>query len=435
MYTKKSEELLRVELVSEYGLREFYSDMLARHHYLGSSQINRDTLVHVAKRGRQEVAIITWEPGTRHWFGFRDRLIGWTKDQRKTRHKYCFENRRFLMLVEEKNLASRILSMSTERLCEDAEKVFGHACMLAETFVDPSKKFEGTCYKAAGWTEVGMTQGGRGADTRSPKKYFIKELKRDALSKLKAPELTPTDTINPRQSKLSLELFDLQGLKKRLDAVPDPRKHQGWYPQSSLLALIIAAVISGQSSMSDIHRWIADLSLELLKSLGCRKTPSYAVIRSTLINTDHQALSSILCQWLSEQEGKIHINKRIKILSLDGKRLRAASKAGSSDIHVLELIDSVTQVVKAQIKVTDKENEIPVAREVLSREALDAETIITADALHTQRKTATTILKKTLTTSLPLRTIKKISEKPSSKIPQRRLGRRSSILKSLRTEG
>lgn len=431
MYTKKSDDVISVKLVTDFGERELYSDLIARNHYLGSSQINSNTLVHVATQGRDVVAVITWEPKTRHRFGLRDRLIGWTARQKETRHKYCIENRRFLMLTQSKNLASHVLSESTNRLGQDAQKMFGYECMLAETFVDPSKRFDGTCYKAAGWNDAGMTQGGRGADTRSPKKYFVKELKKDALAKLKSPELTPSDTVNPRQSVLTLEAFDLQGLKKRLDSVPDPRKHQGWYPLSSLLALTIAAVISGESTISDIHRWVSDLSREVLRTLGCRKHPSYSVIRSTLINTDHQALSVVLCEWLKGQENKIHIDKRLKILSLDGKMVRAASKAGSSDIHILELTDAVTQVLKAQIKVSDKENEIPVARKVLSKEPLDANTIVTADALHTQKKTAKVILKKTLITSSQSKIIKKISNMRSSKKPQRRLGRLSSILKSL----
>lgn len=399
MYTQKHEQEVKVKLVLDREQRELYSDMVTRNHYLGSSQININTLVHVATRGREVVAVITWEPKTRHRFGLRDRLIGWTAGQKETRHKYCFENRRFLMLTQEKNLASHVLSESTNRLAVDANKVFGYECMLAETFVDPSKQFAGTCYKAAGWTDAGMTQGGRGADTRSPKRYFIKELKKDALAKLKAPELTPSDTVNPRQSVLMLEAFDLAGLKRKLDSVPDPRKHQGWYPVSSLLALIIAAVISGESTISDIHRWILGLSKEVLRGLGCRKHPSYSVIRSTLIGTDHQALTGVLCQWLSEQENKIHIGKRLKILSLDGKRIRAASRAGGTDIHILELTDAVTQVIRAQIKVSDKENEIPVARVALLKQVIDADTVVTADALHTQRATANVILKKTLITS------------------------------------
>lgn len=433
MHTKQ-DEILRVKLVRDPEEREVYSDLISREHYLGSSAMNRNTLIHVVKRGREEVAILTWEPKTRHWFGLRDRLIGWTENQRKTRHKYCIENRRFLMLVKEKNLASQVLSKSIEQLGKDTMSVYGHECLLAETFVDPSKKFEGTCYKAAGWTDAGLTRGGRGADTRSPKRYFIKELKVNALAKLKAPHLTPSDTVNPRQSVLSLETFDIRGLKERIDSIPDYRKHKGWYPLSSLLALTITAVLSGESTMSEIHRWIGDLSDETLRSLGCRKSPSYSVIRSTLIKIDHTALSATLCAWLSEQERRVHIDRSIKTLSLDGKCLRAASSAGGTEIHILELIDSVTQVVKGQMKVSDKENEIPVAREMLLKEPLDAQTIVTADALHTQKKTAATIVKKTLTTSSQSKIIRRTSENPSSKKPPSKIGRLQSILKSLRTD-
>jgi hypothetical protein len=435
MYTKKSEELLLIKSITNFEEREYYGDLITRRHYLGSSQINRNTLVQVAKLGKEVVAVLTWEPRTRHWFGLRDKLIGWTASQRAKRHKYCVENRRFLMLVEEKNLASKVLSEATKKLIQESQNVFGHECLLAETFVDPSKQFEGTCYKASGWTEVGMTQGGRGAVTRSPKKYFVKELKSEALSKLKAPELTPGDTANPRQKVLTLETFDVQSLKRKLDLIKDWRKHQGWYPLSSLLALTIVAVISGRSTISDIHRWVSDLSSELLKSIGCRKVPSYSVIRSTLIKTDYQALSAALCSWLEEQENKIHIGQRIRILSLDGKRLRAASNAGGSDIHILELINAVTKLAKAHSKVSDKENEIPVAQQILSEQALDANTIVTADALHTQRKTAKIIQKKTPTMYLQSKTTKKISKLPSLKKPHRRFGRLSSILKSLDMDG
>jgi len=82
-----------------------------------------------------------------------------------------------------------------------------------------------------------------------------------------------------------------------------------------------------------------------------------------------------------------------------GERIRAASRAGGTGIHILELTDAVTQVIRAQIKVSDKENEIPVARVALLKQAIDADTVVTADALHAQKATANVILKKTLITS------------------------------------
>jgi len=437
MYKVGIEEEVKIHVITDPEEVEYYSDVLTRKHYLGSSLVNIRTLVQVARRGRTDLAILTWEPNVRRWFYLRDDVIGWNEDQKRTRSKYCFENRRFLMLSDQKNLASKILKRGEENLGREAEKLYGHGCMLVETFVDPSRGLEGTCYKAAGWKEVGLTKGGKGREaSRKPKLYFIKELKKDAIGKLKSPKLSPTDTKNPRQKILSLDTFDIKGLRQRLNAIPDTRQRKGWYPPSALLALIMMAVLSGESTISDIHRWISSLSVELLRTIGCRKCPSYGVLRSTLIKTDHVLLSKILCQWLIEQEGKIHIDKRVKILSLDGKRMRAASSAGDTEIHLLELVDAVTQVVHAQLKVsTNKENEIPVAQEMLRNESIDAETIITADAMHTQRKTADIIVKKTPITYSLSKTTRRTSKKLSSKTPQRKIGRYKSILRSLDMEG
>lgn len=150
----------------------------------------------------------------RRFFGLRDRVIGWSEPQRQQRLKYCAENLRFLLLVKKPNLASRVLSQSEARLEQDAQKRFGHGFLLAETFVDPSQGYDGGCYKAAGWVNVGLTQRGRGSQERSKTHYFIKELKREALSKLKAPELSASDIENPRQSVLFLEQLDLAGLRR-----------------------------------------------------------------------------------------------------------------------------------------------------------------------------------------------------------------------------
>ena len=91
---------LKIVLITEPGEVEFYSDVITRNHYLESSAVNRNTIIHVARRGREDVAVLTWEPGVRRWFSMRDRLIGWTASQREQRLRHCIENRRFLMLKE-----------------------------------------------------------------------------------------------------------------------------------------------------------------------------------------------------------------------------------------------------------------------------------------------------------------------------------------------
>ena len=58
------------------------------------------------------------------------------------------------------NLGSRVLGLCARHLVRDWPARFHHPLVLLETFVDPSR-FVGTVYRAAGWTEVGMTRGFR----------------------------------------------------------------------------------------------------------------------------------------------------------------------------------------------------------------------------------------------------------------------------------
>ena len=434
MPAKLQDRIVEVKLVTNPDDIDYYSDIITRHHYLGSSAINRNTIVHVAKRGRDIVGILTWEPGVRKWFGLRDKIIGWTKQQSGQRLKYCVENRRFLMLIEEKNLASQVLKESLSRLNADGEKLFGHEFMLAETFVDPSRGNDGTCYKAAGWSDAGLTQGGHGSCDRTPKRYLIKELSLHGLSKLKSPEFTISDLKKAKRSTVILEQIDFRSLKTKLDKVPDFRKRHGGYPLTSLLALTLVAVMCGETTAKGIWRWIEGLSVEMLRNLGCRRTPSYPTIWRTLSNTNNEALSDAFCEWLSEQNKKTYIDSKIRILSLDGKKLKAASKASDTDIYILSLIDSISKTLIKQVPVGEKTNEIPIAQKMLEEQPLDASTIVTADALHTQTKLAKIIVKKTPTTSSRSKTTNQISERQSSKTPQKKIGRLSTILRSLHTE-
>jgi hypothetical protein len=92
--------------------------------------------MHVVRRGGEDLAILTWEPGVRRFLGMRDRIIGWSRVLTPT--------------------TSKVLAQSEARLEQDAQKRFGHGFLLAETFVDPSKGYYGGCYKAAGWVNRGL---------------------------------------------------------------------------------------------------------------------------------------------------------------------------------------------------------------------------------------------------------------------------------------
>ena len=90
----------------------------------------------------------------------RDVWIGWSDEQRRRRLALVVNNVRFLLLPERTvpNLGSAVLSRVLARLSEDWQARYEHPVLLVETFVDP-ERFQGTVYRASGWTELGRTKG------------------------------------------------------------------------------------------------------------------------------------------------------------------------------------------------------------------------------------------------------------------------------------
>jgi len=94
----------------------------------------------------------------------RDAFIGWSKEDRRENLIMMTNNTRFLIFpwVKVPHLVSHILSIISKRISSDWEHKYGHPIYLLETFVEVGR-FNGTCYKAANWLNVGTTTG-RGRD-------------------------------------------------------------------------------------------------------------------------------------------------------------------------------------------------------------------------------------------------------------------------------
>jgi predicted transposase YbfD/YdcC len=86
--------------------------------------------------------------------------------------------------------------------------------------------------------------------------------------------------------------------------------------------------------------------------------------------------------WVARQESVL---KGMGI-ALDGKTLRGSREGQKKGVHLLSAVVHGSSVVVAQMRVSDKTNEIPCVKPLLSE--LDIEgAVVTADALHTQRDT------------------------------------------------
>ena len=150
---------LRLEVVAAGKDSALWNEYIARYHYLGYRSMAGAQLRYWVRYHTEELACLGF--GASAWtLAPRDRFIGWSDEQRQRRLPWVVGNARFLILpwVQSRNLASKILSMVATRLPGDWQGRYGYRPVLLETFVQ-SDRFQGTCYKAANWIHVGVTQG------------------------------------------------------------------------------------------------------------------------------------------------------------------------------------------------------------------------------------------------------------------------------------
>lgn len=136
-----------------------WNEYVHRYHYLGYKPLPGAQLRYFVLSENNIIALLGF--GASAWqCAPRDKYIGWSHDQRKKKLQYIVNNARFLILpwVKCKNLASKILSLTSHRLSRDWQGHYGYQPVLLETFVERDR-FAGTCYKAANWVLVGQTKG------------------------------------------------------------------------------------------------------------------------------------------------------------------------------------------------------------------------------------------------------------------------------------
>jgi len=187
-------EPLRLEVVAAgSAASELWRELVARHHYLGYRVpfgANLRYLVRSSQSPDQVLACLLWSSPA--WkIAVRDRWIGWNPEQRVGNLQRIVNNSRFLILpwVRVAGLASKILSYCARQLPGDWEQRYGYRPLLLETLVEASR-FRGTCYRAANWIALGLTQG-RGrmdrqhqAHGRAPKHVYVYPLCRHVQRRL-----------------------------------------------------------------------------------------------------------------------------------------------------------------------------------------------------------------------------------------------------------
>ena len=169
---------LEIQRVQDREQRDLFKMLLGKHHYLGYAMpfgARLQYLVYVNKPDREVVGCVQFSsPAWR--MRPRDEWIGWTEERRKIALQHIVNNSRFLVLAPIKNLASMMLSCTLGKLQNDWERQYGLKPLLVETLVD-RQRFQGGCYRAANWIELGETTGrGRMDKTNTPNKALAKTI-------------------------------------------------------------------------------------------------------------------------------------------------------------------------------------------------------------------------------------------------------------------
>jgi hypothetical protein len=248
--------------------RKRFEHLMDKQHYLGWGQPVGETLNYVATVRDRWVGLLVFGAAA---YALRDReaWIGWSREQRQARLNFITQNRRFLLLEPkpETNLASRILSLCAKRLAQDWQTAYGHPVWMVETFVDP-QRFQGTCYRAAGWNPLGLTAGARRIrrdfydEGGTPKQLFVKSLRQDARDRLcdtvwpaawqkHEKRVGVRSPVQTEQSKSLIEAF-LQ--------VPEFRRARGQrHALAAVLACGACAVLAGAEGIGEMAEIVAGL--------------------------------------------------------------------------------------------------------------------------------------------------------------------------------
>src|SRR6266516_4110447 len=187
-----------------------------------------------------------------------------------------------------------------------------------------------------------------------------------------------------------------------LAQVTDPRHWRGRrHALTAVLAVAVAAVLTGASSLAAIDEWASDAPGQVLAALGVRRDlwtgvwrpPGEATVRRVLARIDADQLDRAIGAWLAGQQPPPASPPSPpprpwrQAVAVDGKTLRGSGHHPRPQVHLRAAMDHTSRGVLGQTDVDTKTNEITGFQPLLDRLDL-AGRVLTADALHTQREHA-----------------------------------------------
>lgn len=174
-------------------------------------------------------------------------------------------------------------------------------------------------------------------------------------------------------------------LVERLVRLPDPRHRRGVrHPFVAVLLIAASAVASGTRSYTAIGQWADSAPQQALPRCGARLLTSLNVRIAPSRSTIRRIVSAVCPGGLADLTGEAPVGA--ESVAVDGKSARGSHTDTAPAAHLLSALTAAGRIV-SQLRVPDRTTEISAFTALLAPFAL-AGTVVTADALHTQREHA-----------------------------------------------
>jgi hypothetical protein len=218
-----------------------------------------------------------------------------------------------------------------------------------------------------------------------------------------APSSSPIPAVAQRlDPPAALTPEHYRDLLDHLAQIGDPRHRRGRrHTLATVLAVAVAAVLTGARSLAAIGEWAADAPGQVLAALGVGRDPwtgafrppGEATVRRALARIDADALDRAIGAWLAAQQPPPATPPSSpprlwrQAVAVDGKTLRGSGHHQTTPVHLLAAMGHTSRAVLAQTQVDAKTNEITGFQPLLERLDL-TDTVVTADALYGSRDKA-----------------------------------------------
>lgn len=170
-------------------------------------------------------------------------------------------------------------------------------------------------------------------------------------------------------------------LFEALSSIPDHRTRKGRrYPLAAILALTIAAMLSGANDLRAVFRWGRRLSPKALQALGIdkkrKKAPCHATYHYVFKELSLGNLTRALGCTVQMEDAP---DDRLNHIAIDGKRLRGSRHGNSPGVHILHAFSTRLQAAVGSLVVPPDSGEVIEVLELLKALPLEG-AVVTGDA-------------------------------------------------------